>query len=166
MVDDVVRSKGYLTLGSRMRRLGELLQSQVQELIDERNLRIQAHQYPLLAALDENGALAVGDLAEALGVSQPGVTRSVGQLARQGTVAVSRGKQDQRTTVVALTDQGRMIVEDGRKNVWPHIEASLAEILSGQSGPMLAQLDNLEDSLKRASLLQRVSVPDRSHGDE
>lgn len=156
MVEDIVRGKGYLTLGSRMRRIGELLQAQVQQIIDERNLPIQANQYPLLAAIDENGPLAVGDLADALGVSQPGVTRSVGQLAKQGIVAVSRGKQDQRTKIVALTDKGRTIVQDGRNHVWPHVEACLADILSSQSGPMLGQLDALEDGLRQVSLLERV----------
>ena len=50
-----------------------------------------------------NGPLLIGELADALGVSQPGVTRNVGLLSKQGVVTVRRGKKDQRTKVVDLT---------------------------------------------------------------
>ncbi len=164
MVDDIVRRKGYLTLGSRMRRIGEKLQAEVQQLMDEQDMPIQANQYPLLTALYENGPLPVGDLAEALGVSQPGVTRNVGQLAKQGIVSVQRGAKDQRKTVVALTDPGRSLVESGQKDVWPKIETCLADILSGQSGPLLEQLDSLEDALKEMSFAHRIAKTDGSKG--
>ena len=149
MVDDIVRGKGYLTLGSRMKRIGELLQAEVQLLMNEQNIPVQSSQYPLLAALDENGPLAVGDLAEALGVSQPGVTRSVSQLAGQGIVRVKQGRKDQRMKIVSLSGRGRAVVQHGKEEIWPQIETCLAQILSGRKGPLLEQLDALEDALAR-----------------
>lgn len=166
MVEDIVRRKGYLTLGSRMRRIGERLQAEVQQLMDERNVPIQSSQYPLLGALDENGPLAIGDLAEALGVSQPGVTRNAGLLAKQGIVTISRGRKDQRTRIVALTDAGRAVVRDGHERVWPQVQSCLAEILAGQAGSLLDQLDILEDELRAMSFPQRVAKTKRedAHG--
>ena len=165
MVEDIVRGKGYLTLGSRMKRIGERLQGEVQQLIDGRGVSIQAGHYPLLACLDENGPLAIGDLAEALGVSQPGVTRTVGQLARQKVVAVRRGRQDQRTKLVELTAGGRALVDEGRREIWPEIVSCLTEIMEGRSGDLLAQLDALEDGLKAKSFAVRVaeSAGNRNH---
>jgi len=157
MTEDIVRRKGYLTLGSRLRRIGERLQAETQKLMADHNVSIQANQYPMLSAIDENGPLSIGDLSVALGVSQPGVTRSVGQLAKRGVVAVSRIESDQRTRLVDLTDHGRELVRHGRTTVWPQIEHCLADILSGQSGPLLKQLDHLEDALRQASFSQRAS---------
>ncbi len=156
MTNDIVRKKGYLTLGSRLKRIGERLQADVQHLLNQRDIPIQSGQYPLLVTLEEVGPLAVGDLAIALGVSQPGITRSVGQLARQNLVTIQRGKEDQRTKTVALTKQGQTIVTDGRNHIWPHIETSLGEILSGQSGTLIEQLNMLEDALDESSLPQRI----------
>ncbi len=96
MVEDFVRRKGYLTLGTRLKRIGDRLQADVQQLIDAEGGTVQTGQYPLLAAIDELGHLTIGELADALGVSQPGITRSVGQLAKQGIVTVARGQEDQR----------------------------------------------------------------------
>jgi DNA-binding MarR family transcriptional regulator len=156
MINDIVRKKGYLTLGSRLKRMGERLQADVQQLLNQRDIPIQSSQYPLLVTLEEHGPLAVGDLAVALGVSQPGITRSVGQLARQNLVTIQRGKEDQRTKTVALTKKGKTIVTDGRSHIWPHIEASLGEILSGHSGTLIEQLDILEDALDKYSMPERI----------
>lgn len=155
MVDDIVREKGYLTLGSRFRRLGERLQSDVQQIMDVHGVPVQVGHYPLLASLDENGPLPVGDLAAALGVAQPGVTRSVAQLENLGVVAVRRGKSDQRTRIVALTSRGEEVVRVGRRDIWPSIERGLATIMADRQGPLLDLLDHLEDALKDRSLLQR-----------
>lgn len=165
MVDDLVRKKGYLTLGSRMRRIGERLQAEVQQVMDERQVPIQSSHYPLLGALDEAGPMSIGDLADALGVSQPGITRSVGQLAKQKIVAIRRDKSDQRRTVVALATLGQQLVDDGRKTIWPQIENCLVEILSGQSGSLLDQLNILEDGLRDSSFSQRIARMKGSQAD-
>lgn len=156
MVDDFVRHKGYLTLGTRLKRIGDRLQADVQQLIDAAEINVQTGQYPLLAVLDEQGPMTIGDLAEALGVSQPGVTRSVGQLTKQNVVAVSRGQKDQRQKVVTLTDEGKAMVTEGRQSIWPLIDQHLAEICSKGDGPLLDQLDILENALQEKSLYSRI----------
>ena len=90
MVEDIVRKNGLTTLGSRLRRLGERLQSEVQDLFDQSELPIQPFQYPLLLSLNDNGAMEIGQIARALGVTQPGVTRSVAQLTDLGCVEIIR----------------------------------------------------------------------------
>ncbi|WP_197362412.1 MarR family transcriptional regulator, partial [Streptomyces clavuligerus] len=80
MVEDVVRTLGFLCLGSRLRRIGERLQADTQQVIDEAGLSIQAGKYPFLAAIDLSGPLTIGELAQAVGITQPGATRTIGQL--------------------------------------------------------------------------------------
>ena len=166
MVEDFVRGKGYLTLGTRFKRIGDRLQADVQQLIDAAGLAVQTGQYPLLAALDEIGPMTIGDLAAALGVSQPGVTRSVGQLAKQGVVTVRRGTRDQRKRRVELTEKGRTLVADGRQTIWPLIEAHLADICAGTDGPLLDQLDALEARLQEKSLYSRVMETKEGNNNE
>ena len=54
LVEDVVRSFGFLTLGSRMKRIGEKLQADTQKIMDELGAPLQASQYPFLAAIDRH----------------------------------------------------------------------------------------------------------------
>src|SRR5690349_337664 len=103
MVDDIVGQLGYLTLGTRLKRIGERMQAETSRYLDARGLPVPASQFPLLAALDRPGGLTVGELAEAVGVSQPGITRSVARLVDQGLIAVTHGSADRRRRSVRLT---------------------------------------------------------------
>lgn len=96
MVEDVVRNFGFLPLGTRLKRIGERLQADTQTIMDEMGVDLQASQYPFLAALDRLGPLTIGELAEAVGITQPGATRVVSQLIELGLVKARQAADDQR----------------------------------------------------------------------
>ena len=98
----------------------------------------------------------IGNLAEALGISQPGATRIVAQLIKKGVVSAEPGPVDQRQRIVSLTDYGQELVEHGRANVWPLIQGCVAQMLDDQRGPILSQLDHLEDELREKPFLDRI----------
>lgn len=158
MVEDVVRALGMLTLGSRMRRIGERLQADTQAIMDELGVPIQAGQYPLLGAIDRLGPLAIGELAEAVGITQPGATRSLAQLADIGVVEARAAPDDQRRRVVSLTEKGQAIVDEGKRSVWPRIESAVTDLCGGLSGPLLDQLAAMEDGLAETPLIRRTSM--------
>ncbi|SFP17017.1 DNA-binding transcriptional regulator, MarR family [Mesorhizobium sp. NFR06] len=155
-MEDVLRSLGFLCLGSRMKRIGELLQGDTQRVLDRLDVCIQSSQYPLLAALDRLGPLPVGELAQSLGVAQPGVTRSVALLAELGLVEVNPPNDDQRRRIVSLSRDGRRLVDEAKRDVWPSIEAAVAELCADLSGPLLGQLAAIEDRLAATSLDRRA----------
>ncbi len=73
-MEDIVRTLGYLCLGTRLKRIGEQVQADTQRIMEQRGVTLQAGQYPLLAAIDRLGPLSIGELAEALGVTQPRIS--------------------------------------------------------------------------------------------
>src|SRR5262245_58703181 len=128
MTEDVIRSLGHLMLGTRLKRIGERLQAQTQRILDAHELPIQTAQFTYLAAIDRSGPLTVGELAEALGVTQPGATRTLAQLAEAGLVEIASATDDQRRKQVTLTRQGKRLVEVGKRDVWPVIEAAVKDV--------------------------------------
>ena len=52
MIEDIVKELGFLTLGTRFKRIGEALQAQTQALLTEHGIGMPAAHFPLLAALD------------------------------------------------------------------------------------------------------------------
>ena len=155
-MEDVIRSLGFLCLGSRLKRIGEQLQADTQRLLDCLDVPVQSSQYPLLAALDRLGSLPVGELAQCLGIAQPGITRSVALLAELGLLEVSPSDEDQRRRIVSLSQNGRRLVDVAKREVWPRIEKAVADLCSDLSGPLLGQLADIEDRLAAASLCRRV----------
>ncbi|SRR5258705_1551731 len=155
---DVVRELGLLTLGTRLKRIGERLQGQTQRILDAHELPIQAAQFPFLAAIDRLGPVTVGDIADAVGVTQPGATRALAQLADAGLVEIAANTADQRRKSITLTAHGERLVELGKRDVWPVIEAAVKDLCRKVSGTLLEQLAAIEDGLGEQSLDRRAAV--------
>ena len=156
MTEDIVRALGYLCLGSRLKRLGEQVQSDTQRIMEHMEVPLQAGQYPLLAAIDRLGPLSIGDLAEALGITQPGATRAAGLLAETGYLTIRKEKGDQRIRRLSLTEEGQALIARSKQDVWPVIEAAVRDICDALDGGLLAQLDGLEDALQKRPLHRRA----------
>jgi len=152
MIEDVVKELGYLTLGTRLKRLGERLQSQTQVLLDGAGTGLPASHFPVLAALDRLGALSVGDLTEAVGVSQPGVTRLLDKLETDGLVRSAQSAGDRRVRTIELSKAGRQLISKSKRDVWPVVEAAVADACEGRAQSLLSALAALEEALARAPL--------------
>lgn len=154
--DDVLGRLGHLALGSRLRRLGELLQLQAQPVLEQGGSRVSAAHYPLLMALERAGALGAVDLAAALGVSQPGVTRVLDRLKRAGLVRAARRTGDRRQRPMMLTPAGQQLIDRYRLQIWPQLEAAVIDAC-GPGSTLLEQLAALEQALAVAPLRTRVA---------
>jgi len=155
---DVVGELGHLALGTRMKRVGERLQAQVQEILDAHGFAIQSAQFPFLVAVSRLGAVTVGDLAAAVGVIQPVVTKTVGQLLEAGFVEVAADRDDQRRKEITLTRAGKALVAKGKRDVWPLVERAVADLCRPLSGPLLEQLAVLEERLGAKPLAARTGA--------
>lgn len=155
-MEDVVKELGHLSLGTRLRRIGESLQAQTQEVLARHGFGLPAAYFPLLAALDRLGPLSVGELSQAVGVSQPVITRSLRGLEGDGLVESETAPEDRRVRRIALSREGHELVQRARGEAWPAIEAAVAQACAGLRGDLLAQLTGLEDALAERPLLQRI----------
>jgi DNA-binding MarR family transcriptional regulator len=156
MVEDVVKALGYLTLGTRLKRLGERLQMQTQVLLESSDVDLPASHFPLLAALERLGPLNVGELTEAVGSSQPGVTRLLDKLVAEGLVKSTQLAGDRRVRTIALTKSGRQLISRSQRTVWPTIETAVADACDGPAQPLLAALAALEEALAATPLSVRA----------
>src|SRR5437868_14485855 len=68
-------------------------------------------QYWLLRLLRRRGALSIGELAEALGVTGSSVTTACKRLEKAGLVTRERQSDDERMVRVVLTEEGNARVE-------------------------------------------------------
>lgn len=164
MVQDVVRTLGYATLGSRLKRIGERLQAQTQDLTSELlGTDLPTPHNPVLAALSIHGPLSIGDLARTLGQSQPGVTRMINKMKSDGLVEARQDDGDRRVSTIALTQEGAQMVETLQATLWPAVARSVEDACSDLNGSLLQQLAQLEDALAAVPLKSRKpTLPVRS----
>ncbi|WP_346911769.1 MarR family transcriptional regulator [uncultured Roseibium sp.] len=159
MTEDIVRQLGYMTLGTRLKRIGERLQAQTQTLISEQDSpEAGSVNSPVLAALSRNGPLSIGDLTQAIGQSQPGITRMVGKLKARGLAKIVPDPVDRRVSKVSLTPAGEDLVRRLEEGAWQTVEAAVTDACEGLSGSLLEQLGQLEDRLAARPLPRHVRV--------
>jgi len=156
MAGDVLKERSALFLGSRLKRLAERMQGDVIKVAEAAGLAIQPSQYSLLATLDRYGPQTIGELTQAMELSQPAVTRMAAKLADKGLVTIDRLHKDQRHKTVSLTETGAADVERSKLYVWPQVEAAVNDLLAGLDGAFLDQIDAIERMLADAPLDQRA----------
>jgi N-acetylglutamate synthase-like GNAT family acetyltransferase len=131
------------------------MQAGATRMIEDAGLGVQPAHMPLLTALDR-GPMTVGQLVEMVGTSQPGVTRTTGQLIDMGLVHSVSGT-DQRQRTLSLTAAGKAAMARTKLLIWPRIEKAVNEICDGLSGPLLDQIAALEEALAVKPLNERVA---------
>ena len=109
-------------------------------------------QFQLLARLNARGPLTMTDLADGVVYSRSGLTYQAGLLEKAGLITRAPSPEDERATLVTITDDGRALL--GR--VMPgHIQVTrlLLDPLSRQD------LDHLRDIMSRVRDHMRAQPP-------
>ena len=156
MATDILESMDYLALGSRLKRLAENLQAGAARAHADMGYAIQPSHFPLLAALHTTGPLTVSEAVEALGVSQPAVTRIINSLTEMDLIAARTDEKDNRIKRLSLTQEGAELVASLKANLWPHIRAVAEDLANGPDADFLTQISRIESGLKIAPLDQRI----------
>jgi DNA-binding MarR family transcriptional regulator len=104
-------------------------------------------QYSVLAVLDRHGPCTPRELAAHEKVQPPSMTRTVGALADLGLVGRTEHPTDGRQVLVALTEQGRVVVRETRQRRDAWLARRLAELTPAERGALA----------EAAAILQRVA---------
>jgi DNA-binding MarR family transcriptional regulator/N-acetylglutamate synthase-like GNAT family acetyltransferase len=156
MARDVLAEMGYLALGSRLKRLAERMQADATKAFADRGIPVQATHFPLLAALTTYGPLSVTEAVEAVGISQPAVTRIHNSLQKLGLTRAVPVKGDNRQKQIRLTPKGEALIEDMKYHMWPHVRRAAQALCEGPDTDILGQIARLEDGLHNRPLQVRI----------
>jgi DNA-binding MarR family transcriptional regulator/N-acetylglutamate synthase-like GNAT family acetyltransferase len=156
MARDVLAEMGYLALGSRLKRLAERVQTDATRAFSDHGIPIQATHFPLLAALTTYGPLSVTEAVEAVGISQPAVTRIHNSLQKLGLTRTVPVKGDNRQKQIRLTPKGEALVEDMKHNMWPHVRRAAQALCEGPDTDILSLITRLEEGLQARPIHVRI----------
>jgi DNA-binding MarR family transcriptional regulator/N-acetylglutamate synthase-like GNAT family acetyltransferase len=156
MARDVLAEMGYLALGSRLKRLAERMQAHATKAFADRGIPVQATHFPLLAALTTYGPLSVTEAVEAVGISQPAVTRIHNSLQKLGLTRTAPVKGDNRQKQIRLTPKGEALIEDMKHDMWPHVRRAAQALCEGPDTDILGQIARLEEGLQNRPLHVRI----------
>jgi DNA-binding MarR family transcriptional regulator len=78
---------------------------------------LYAGQEQVLLVLDEGGPQSLGDLADALGVRAPTITKTVARMETQGFLSRTASADDGRSVIISLTAPGREALRGARESL-------------------------------------------------
>src|SRR5262249_28303946 len=119
---------GGLLLGSRLRRISDMLYAGVDEIYRSYGVRIPSRTVPLLMIMrDHPQSLTIGEPAERAGLSHVAVSKEVTALARALLIGDAMHPRDGRRVVLHFLPKGKELLER-LEPVWRAIVAAVDEI--------------------------------------
>ena len=144
-----------MALGSRLRRLSELITEDAAQIYKMYGVDLQPRWFPVFYVLSDQGDMTITEIANEIGHSHVSVSQIVKNMLKKGFVVEKNHKEDRRKTVVALSKNGRDIsekIQDQYVDVHKAIEQALAET----NHDIWKAIDEWEHLLQRKTLLRRV----------
>lgn len=108
-------------------RAQQIVLARVDDALRPWNLTFARYELLVLLHFSREGKLPLGKIGDRLMLHQASVTNLVDRLEEQGFVARQPHPTDRRTTLAALTAEGRAIIEDATKAVI-HARVGVAEL--------------------------------------
>ena len=151
---DFVSDQGVAAFGTRLRRLSERLDREVQDIYRLAGEGFEPRWFAVVAALRQ-GPATVGELAGRIGVTHAAISQVRGALAERGLVRALADPDDQRRQHLELTERGRETALR-LEPLWAAIAAATRELLGEAAPDLIADLERLEGALAGRGLKARV----------
>lgn len=151
---DFVRRQAARAFGTRLRRLSERLDREVQEIYRAADERFEPRWFAVVAALAESPA-TVGELAGRIGVTHAAISQVRSTLIAEGLVRSVEDAADLRRRRLELTEHGQATVAR-LEPLWNALAEVTSELLATAAPVLLEELDSLEAALGAEPLTSRV----------
>jgi len=152
---DYIQSKGAAALGTRLRRLSERMDREIQSVYGEYDVSFEPRWFPIVSALSDYGLLSVGDLADLIGVSHAAISQLRVELVNARLIRAKVDPSDGRRQLIALTSGGRRRVRMLRP-LWDAITRATIDLCIEAAPDLLARIDRIEAALQEKSMKRRV----------
>ncbi len=143
-------------LGSRLKKIGENLNSQVGKICKDYKVDFETRWIPVISALYDKGELSVQSLADYLGITHPAVVQLTNQLLEKGFIKTEKLIADKRVTIISITERGREKFEL-LKPVLNEIEASINFLVSETGYDVMDVISKLEKIISTDKLIKNIS---------
>lgn len=143
-------------LGRLSEQLSELIEQQSAEVFKRAGLVIPVKSSSLLGAIATLGPVSVAELGRQLDRSHQLIQQKVPKLVKLGLVTRQPDPEDQRVTLIEITDKGReqLALLDGLDGAFTRAYAEM----EADAGPVFDGISRAISSLKSRPLIDRMDV--------
>jgi DNA-binding MarR family transcriptional regulator/GNAT superfamily N-acetyltransferase len=146
---------GKMALGSRLRRLSDLLTEEASQIYALYGIDMQPKWFPVFYVLSRGEEKAITEIAQEIGHTHPSVSQIVREMAKRGYVKEKKGKKDGRKNFVTLSSAGEAVREK-LQDQFTDVEAAVENAMKETQYDLWKAIAEWEFLLGQKSLLRRV----------
>ncbi len=146
---------GKMALGSRLRRLSDLLTEEASQIYSLYAIDMQPKWFPVFYVLSRGEERTITEIAQEIGHTHPSVSQIVREMAKKGYVKEKKGKKDGRKNYITLSPAGEAIrikIQDQYKDVGAAVDTAMKTT----QYDLWKGIAEWEFLLEQKSLLRRV----------
>ena len=140
-------------LGSKLRQLITRLDGDVQQLYGELRVSFRPRFYPVVRLLLQESQ-NVNSITAQVGVSQPAITQTLGEMKKVGLITTKSGR-DRRNQIIRLTSKGQSLAER-LQPVWSATHRAAAGLDADLTARLSAVVDEALAALDKNSFRDRI----------
>lgn len=152
---DPLKELRVLGLASRFKRISERLLREATLIYNNADVDFDARWFAITHILKTRRYSSITELASMLGFTHTSINLIAKEMIGAGIIKSSRDIDDNRRRLLSLTAKGRRLVKK-LQPLWDKIHVAGNELVTETGVDIIAALDNIEDSLDRFPLSQRV----------
>ena len=146
-----------MAIGSRLRRLSELLTEQAGQVYALYEVEMQPKWFPVFYVLSEGEGKSITQIAQEIGHSHPSVSTIVKEMVKNKVAKESPGKDDARKNFVKLTAKGLDILKKAQLT-YTDVNSAIENALNETQNNLWRAIEEWEFLLEQKSLLRRVEI--------
>jgi len=151
------KKAGELIFGTRLKRLSDRFLDEVSSIYKKLGISFEVSWFPLFYLLHHKEGLSVTEIAKELHITHSAVSQLVTNLEKKDLVRFIDDENDKRKRIIGFTKSGQKMMYE-IKPVWESMKKSMRLLLHKKenSARLLKALDEIEDTLEKESLCERV----------
>ena len=145
-----------LFFGIRLKKTGEMLSSQLTQILSDKKIKFEPRGIYLLIILKEKEQASIKEIAAILGMTHPAIVQMVNSLNNIGMITQSKSVDDKRITLIKLTEKGKEEL-DRIKPTLTEIENVVESIINEIDVNLKYSLSKLSEVVKSKLVILKVN---------
>jgi DNA-binding MarR family transcriptional regulator/N-acetylglutamate synthase-like GNAT family acetyltransferase len=152
---DFYNESGKMALGSRLRRLSELVTEDASRIYSLYKVGLEPRWFPVFFVLSAQNGLSITEVAQSIRQTHASVNQVVKEMKKKGLVEERKDAKDGRKTLLTLTAKGQELIPQLKQQA-ADVSSAVAELLSQMQHDLWKSMEEIEYLLEQKSLLERV----------
>ena len=152
---DSIKSLGELSLGSRLKRVSELLMKTISGIYQSFNIDFDPYLFPAFHSIAQSKTITNTLLCEVLQTSQPAVTQTINKLVQKGLVKLEIDTVDKRKKIISLSPKGS-VLHIKVQPLWRSVDKAVKEMTQQPADSLLEHIDLFEEAIKSGDFSKAI----------